>query len=86
MPLFMFSRLITKREPINEYGRMGAATHKEAVFINASTVEEAKRKIEPFNYKKHLRYKFEKTLASDALEDSQTEMILDLGIVESFEE
>lgn len=82
----MFSRLITKREPINEYGRMGAATHKEAVYIQAETLEEAKRKVEPFNYKKHLRYKFEKTLPSSKIADADTQMIIDLGIVEAFEE
>lgn len=86
MTLFMFSREIAKREAINEYGRQGVNTHKEAIYIAAEDLPEAKKKLQPFNWKKHIRFKFERTYPVDYIDWDQMEQIVDLGVVESFEE
>ena len=56
MTKFLFTRLITKREAINQYGKLGFTTHKEAVIIEANSLDEAKEKLKPFNYKKHIKF------------------------------
>ena len=56
MSKYLFTRLITKREAINQYGKLGFTTHKEGVIIEANSLEEAKEKLKPFNYKKHIKF------------------------------
>ena len=56
MKIYDFRRLIRKREAINKYGKLGFTTHEEQVLIKANSLEEANKLIEPFNYKKHIRF------------------------------
>lgn len=56
MSKYLFTRLITKREAINQYGKLGFTTHKEGVIIEANSLGEAIEKIKPFNYKKHIKF------------------------------
>lgn len=56
MSKYLFTRLITKREAINRYGKLGFTTHKEGVIIEANSLDEAKEKLKPFNYKKHIKF------------------------------
>lgn len=74
--IFDFRRVIRKREAINKYGKLGFTTHEEQVLIEAETLEEAKKLIEPFNYKKHIR--FECFANYDSTKERLNE-IIDLG-------
>lgn len=76
--IYMFSRVMVHREPINVYGKMGWRRHKEAVFIQADSYEAAERKLAPFNYKKHIKFVYEGTV----LVDHPLNEIVDLGLVE----
>lgn len=84
MKYYLFTRLITKKEAINKYGKIGFTTHKECVPIIANSIEEANKIIEPFNYKKHI--KFIHTATTDISNASQAlyipETIVDLGVVD----
>lgn len=56
MSKYLFTRLITKREAINRYGKLGFTTHREGVIIEAESYDAAIEKIKPFNYKKHIKF------------------------------
>ena len=81
MKYFLFTRKITKKEAINKFGKLGYTTHKEAVAIEAENLEEAYKKIEPFNYKKHIRFEFEEELGFNELYAYELDEITDLGKV-----
>ena len=83
MNYYLFTRKITKKEAINKYGKLGFTTHKEAVNIEAATLDEAYKKIEPYNYKKHIRFEFEKEVEFDLYDKNLygLEEIKDLGII-----
>lgn len=82
MKYFLFTRKITKKEAINKFGKLGFTTHKEGVTIEAENLEEAYKKIEPFNYKKHIRFEFEREVEFDLYDKNLygLEEIKDLGI------
>lgn len=86
MRQYKFERLITRREPINKYGRLGFTKHREAVYINAKNLNEAMEFIKPFNYKKHLRYEISKVYNDKLpIPSSGTMQIIDEGIVNKFD-
>ena len=85
MHQYKFAREITRREAINNYGRLGFNTHKEAVYINANTLDEALDLIEPFNYKKHIRFRLVKTFKDPVVIDAGTMQIIDEGVVGKIE-
>lgn len=80
---YLFTRNITKKEAINKYGKLGFTEHREVVLIEAETLEEAQKKIEPFNYKKHIRFKFEQEIDFDIeyIHLYGLEEIKDLGVI-----
>ena len=79
MSYYLFTRKITKKEAINKFGKLGFTTHKEAVNIEAATLEEAYKKIEPYNYKKHIRFEFERETGFDEIGLYGIDEIVDLG-------
>lgn len=81
MSQYKFSREITRREPINRYGRLGFCTHREVVYINAIDADQALDYIEPFNYKKHIRFKLVKVYKEPKVIDAATMQIIDEGVV-----
>lgn len=81
MEKFLFTRLITKREPINKFGKLGYTTHKEAVIIVADSLEKAKEELEPFNYKKHIKFSIDYDFKR-AYDTLPTGQLVDLGIIE----
>ena len=89
MKYFVFSRIITRREAIDKYGKLGFTEHKECVILKANTIEEAKELIKPFNHKKHIKFIHDPVMDIDTrteavdteLTDKQTNQIIDLGIV-----
>lgn len=78
MNIYEFTRIIRKREAINKYGKLGFSIHKEAVYINAKEVDVAVKAIEPFNYKKHIRFEFNRKLTST---EHPLYEIIDLGVI-----
>ena len=84
MKYFLFMRYITKKEAVNKYGKLGYVIHKEGVTIEAETVEEAKEKIKPFNYKKHFRFTFAREVDFDLYDKNiyGLEEIKDFGKVD----
>lgn len=80
--IYQFTRIITKREAINQYGKLGYRSHREAVFIQAKSMDEAEKKLAPFNYKKHIRFWFSGT----CLTDYPLNEIIDLGAISEEEE
>ena len=80
MKCYMFTREITRREAINKFGKLGYTMHQEAVIIPANSLEEAEKEIEPFNWKKHIKFQFEKEV--DKTSRSDCYCILDLGIID----
>lgn len=83
MKYFLFTRKITKKEAINKFGKLGFRTHKEGVNIEAENLEEAQKKIEPYNYKKHIRFEFEREVEFDLYDKNLygLDEIKDLGII-----
>lgn len=84
MRQYKFERIITRREAINKYGRLGFATHREAVYINAENINEAMEYIKPFNYKKHIKYDLVKSYGEVTIPLHKTMQIIDEGIVKIF--
>ena len=76
MSKYLFTRLITKREAINRYGKLGFTTHKEGVIIEANSLDEAKEKLKPFNYKKHITFTYSH---EPIVAQATAGVILDLG-------
>ena len=76
--IYEFSRFITKKEAINRYGKLGFREHKESVFIPAESLEEANKRIEPFNYKKHIKYRY---VNKSLICPFGTDQIIDMGPV-----
>lgn len=83
MKYFLFTRKITKKEAINKFGKLGFTTHKEGVNIEAENLAEAQKKIEPYNYKKHIRFEFEREIEFDLYDQNfyGLDEIKDLGII-----
>lgn len=75
--IFEFTRIISKREAINKYGKLGYRPHREAVFIEANSLDEAEEKLAPFNYKKHIRFYY----MCSCLTDYPLNEIVDLGVI-----
>lgn len=82
---YLFTRLITKREAINQYGKLGFTTHREGVIIEAESYKDAMEQIKPYNYKKHIKY----TICRDPRFDTkqfmnawQVNTIIDFGKVD----
>lgn len=79
MSKYLFTRLITKREAINRYGKLGFTIHKEGVIIEANSLDEAKEKLKPFNYKKHIKFIYSN---EPIVVKAATGTILDFGRVD----
>lgn len=75
--IHQFARIITKKEAINKYGKLGFREHAEAVFFKCDTKEEAFELIKPFNYKKHIKFRY---FGETPWEGAESE-IIDLGPV-----
>lgn len=80
MEKFLFTRVITKREAINQYGKLGFTDHKEGVIIEAESLAEAVEKLKPFNYKKHIKFKIDYDFKR-IYNTMPTNIIIDLGII-----
>ena len=72
-----FMRIISKKVAINQYGKLGFRDHIEGVFFSAATKEEAMELINPFNYKKHIKFRY---FGETPWEGAESE-IIDLGPV-----
>lgn len=57
MKIYLFTRVITKKEAINQYGKLGYTEHEEGIFIKAESELKAYEQLAPFNYKKHIKFK-----------------------------
>ena len=83
MKFYVFTRFITKKEAINQYGKLGFTIHKEGVVIEAGTQKEAEKLLEPYNYKKHIKFVFSHEV--DATEENRDiyipDKIIDLGVI-----
>lgn len=75
--IYEFNRIIMKKEAINKYGKLGFREHLEAVFIDASSLESARELIKPYNYKKHIKFRYKGTVNSSLF---GTDKIVDLGV------
>ena len=85
MDKFIFTRDITKREAVNQYGKLGFTLHREAVVIEAINYYEAIEFIKPFNYKKHIKFKICRDPKYDnkqLMDSKPLNTIVDLGIVD----
>lgn len=81
--VFFFSRFITKKVPIDQYGKLGFRLHKEGVLLIAHSLEEAKEMIKPYNKKKHIKFKFECICVGIEKEEGVLyNTILDLGQID----
>ena len=76
--IYEFSRIIMKKEAINQYGKLGFREHKESVFLKAETIEAARELIKPYNYKKHIKFRYVKCSTACQYE---LDKIVDLGVV-----
>lgn len=85
MHQYKFAREITRREAINNYGRLGFNTHREVIYINAVDLDQAMDYVEPFNYKKHIRFKLAKIYKEPKVIDAATMQIIDEGVVGKIE-
>ena len=79
--IYVFSRIILKKGPINKYGKLGFRYHKEVIFVKAPNQENALFQIAPFNYKKHIRFAFDGVLEDYDETKLVFNEILDLGEV-----
>lgn len=79
--IYEFSRIIMKKEAINQYGKLGFREHRESVFLTASSLESARELIKPYNYKKHIKFRYRGTVKSSLF---GTDKIVDLGVAEDF--
>ena len=79
--IYEFSRIIMKKEAINQYGKLGFREHKESVFLTASSLESARELIKPYNYKKHIKFRYVGVCKQSVF---GTDKIVDLGVVEDF--
>lgn len=77
---YIFTRQITKREAINQFGKLGFRTHEEMVVIPANSLEEAKELVAPFNYKKHIKFRYDDS--KNVRDTVECFSIIDNGIVE----
>ena len=83
MKNYLFTRVITKKEAINKYGKLGYNDHTEAVLIKAENELSAYEQIAPFNYKKHIKFKLYNVYDElENEEDFRYNEIVDLGKVE----
>lgn len=85
--IYVFSRIILKKGPINKYGQMGFRYHKEVIFVKAPNQENALFQIAPYNYKKHIRFVLE-DVHDENYNDNNIIVfneILDLGEVQVLE-
>lgn len=83
MKYYLFTRLVTKKEAINKYGKLGFTIHREGVTIEADSLESAQEKIKPYNYKKHFKFRFSQEVDLDIYDKNiyGLEEIKDLGKV-----
>lgn len=79
MRAYLFVRIINKKGAINQYGKQGFRLHREGVMLKAESTEEALKLIEPYNYKKHIKFALAKDLP--ACEDYMYDTIVDMGVV-----
>ena len=84
MRYYLFTRLVTKKEAVNKYGKLGFTIHGEGVTIEADNLEAAKEKIKPFNYKKHFKFIFDREVDFELYDKNVygLEEIKDFGKVE----
>ena len=69
----IYIRQITRREPVNNYGKLGCVLHTE-VLINPSTTTLAVA-----NYKKHIRFFLVARLPGDYLREDVVNWLADRG-------
>lgn len=84
MKYFLFTRKITKKEAIDKYGKIGYRLHLEGVTVEAMNLEEARERIKPFNYKKHIKFEFKEEIGGFDNYDLHfygIEEIKDLGVI-----
>lgn len=82
MNIYVYSRIVNVMEIINVYGMKGYTHHKEVVYVPADSEEEANKKIEPFNYKKHFRFTLECVLEDKKIKKDMLEKVIDLGLTD----
>ena len=84
MNYYVFTRLITKKEAINQYGKLGFTTHREAVVLEANRLEDAEELLKSYNYKKHIKFTFytEIPVTQENSVEYMTDQIIDLGRVD----
>lgn len=80
MTKYIFTRQITKREAINQFGKLGFRTHEEMVVIPANSLEEAKELVAPFNYKKHIKFRYDDS--KNVRDTVECFSIIDNGVVD----
>lgn len=78
--IHQFARIITKKEAINKYGKLGFREHAEAVFFKCDTKEEAFELIKPFNYKKHIKFRYFGTVENENVKLNE---IIDMGAIDT---
>lgn len=84
MNYYVFTRLITKKEAINQYGKLGFTLHREAVVLEANKLEDAEELLKPYNYKKHIKFTFytEIPATQENSVEYMPDQIIDLGRVD----
>lgn len=80
MRVYVFSREITKRGPINKYGKLGYKTHREVVCFETNSEEEALEKLTPFNKGKHIKFRKDYSLHYNP--NFECDKIIDMGSID----
>lgn len=80
MRVYVFSREITKRGAVNQYGKLGYRLHREIVCLEAESEEEALDKLAPFNKSKHIKFRKDYSLHFNP--NFKCDQIIDMGAID----
>ena len=87
MKFYVFTRFITKKEAINQYGKLGFTIHREAVIFEANNQKDAEELLKPYNYKKHIKFVFshEVPITDENKDLYIPDQIIDLGVIRTLD-